>query len=222
MPESTKRVMIDKANVTVVIAVSIAVFVTIFCLVASKALLSQRAYQARVIGAQEQARDQLQANIKAADALTTSYKAFASAPQNVIGGSATGSGERDGDNARIVLDALPSKYDFPALATSLEKLIKGQNLAIASITGTDDESNQQATSASDSPKPVEMPFKVSVSGNYDSVQNLIKVFELSIRPININQLTFKASQGGSLSLDVDAKTYYQPEKGFEFKTEVVK
>jgi hypothetical protein len=222
MPEATKRVLIDKANITVVVTVSIAAFITIFSLVATKALWSQQAYQVRVIHKREKARDQLVANIKAADTLTSSYQQFESATENVIGGSAVGSGERDGDNARIVLDALPSKYDFPALATSLEKLVKGQNLTLDSITGIDDESNQQKTASSATPQAIEMPFKVDVKGGYDNIQNLITVFEHSIRPFSINQLEFKAGQGTDISLSVDAKTYYQPEKSFEFKSEVVK
>jgi hypothetical protein len=222
MADSSKRALIDKANVSVVIAVSIAAFVTIFSLVAAKALLSQRAYQGRVIHAREKARNQLIANVKAADTLTDSYKQFVSSQENVIGGSATGGGERDGDNARIVLDALPSKYDFPALATSLEKLIKGQNLTIDTITGIDDESNQQKTASSNSPQAIEMPFKVSVKGGYDSVQNLVGVLERSIRPFSINELQLDAETGSQLTLTIDAKTYYQPEKNFEFKSEVVK
>ena len=71
---TTKRLQIDKANVTVVIAVSIAAFVTVFSLVAAKSLLSQRSYQATVIEKREQARDQLKENITAADQLTESYK----------------------------------------------------------------------------------------------------------------------------------------------------
>lgn len=222
MPESTKRVLIDKANVTMVVTVSIAAFITIFSLTATKALLAQRSYQSRVIVKREKARDQLQANKKAADTLVSSYEQFVSEQQNVIGGSSTGSGERDGDNARIVLDALPSKYDFPALTTSLEKLAKGQNLTLVSITGIDDEAAQQQAASSNTPQPVEMPFKVEVKGNYDSIQNLIAVFERSIRPFSVNQLEFTAGQGTEVSLTVDAKTYYQPEKSFEFKSEVVK
>lgn len=222
MPESTKRVLIDKANVTVVATVSIAAFVTIFSLVATKALLSQRSYQSHVIEKREKARDQLVKNIQAADTLTESYQRFVSSSENAIGGSSAGNGERDGDNARIVLDALPSKYDFPALATSLEKLTKGQNLILDSIDGIDDESNQQKAASSATPQPVEMPFKMVVKGGYDSIQSLITVFEHSIRPFNINQLEFKAEQGQGVSLTIDAKTYYQPEKSFEFKSEVVK
>lgn len=222
MPESSKRALIDKANMSVVVAISIATFLTVFSLVAAKALWSQRSYQAKVITVREKALDQLEANQKAADALTTSYQSFVSSPENVIGGSATGSGERDGDNARIVLDALPSKYDFPALTTSLEKLAKGQNLVIDSITGIDDEAKQQASKSSATPEPVEMPFKLTVKGGYDNLQSLMTVFDRSIRPFVVNQLEFKASEGTDITLAIDAKTYYQPERGFEFKSRVVK
>jgi len=222
MANSTKQVMIDKANLTVVVAVSVAAFVTIFSLVGTKALLSQRAYQSRVITAREKARDQLEANLKAADSLTNSYQQFVSSAENAIGGSATGSGERDGDNARIVLDSLPSKYDFPALTASLEKLVKGQGLTLDTITGVDDESNQQKAASSATPVPIEMPFKVTVKGGYDNVQAFVGVIERSIRPFNVNQLEFKAGEGTDVSLTIDAKSYYQPEKSFEFKSEVIK
>lgn len=218
---TTKRVQIDKANVIIVGVVSAAAFVTIFSLIAVKSLMSQRSYQARVISARQDARDQLEKNITAADTLTNSYKQFVSSTQNAIGGSAAGSGERDGDNARLVLDALPSKYDFPALATSLEKLAKSQGLSIETITGTDDEVNQVA---SDTPTPeaVEMPFKLSVKGSYSATQQLVDVFQRSIRPFSVNELIFTAADGNEVTLTIDAKTFYQPEKGLKFKSEVVK
>jgi hypothetical protein len=219
---TTKRLQIDKANLTVVIAVSIAAFITVFSLVAAKSLLSQRSYQARVIEKREEARDQLKENITAADQLTESYKQFVSSTVNAIGGNPTGSGERDGDNARIILDALPSKYDYPALATSLEKLAKSQGLSIQSIEGTDDEVNQAATEESPTPQAVDMPFTLVVNGDYAATQRLIDVFSKSIRPFYVDQLTFNASDKNVISLSVTGRSFYQPEKNLEFKSEVVK
>lgn len=219
---TTKRNQIDRANVIVVGAVAAAAFVTIFSLVAVKALWSQRSYQSKVISAREDARNQLEENITASDQLTESYKQFVSSTVNVIGGSPTGSGERDGDNARITLDALPSKYDFPALATSLEKLAKIHSLGIESITGTDDELNQAAAEQTSTPVPVDMPFKLTVKGDYTATQQLIGVFERSIRPFYMNELVFNAESPVSIQLSIDAKTYYQPEKGLQINSEVVK
>jgi hypothetical protein len=217
---STKRMQIDKANVTIVIVAALAAFLTVFSLVACKSLLSQRTYQSRVIQKKEVAKKQIDANIKAVATLQNSYKQFVERPDNVIGGSATGQGDRDGDNAKIVLDALPSQYDFPALATSLEKIITEKNAKIVSIKGTDDELNQ-AKSAESAVEPVEIPFDISVQATYPGTKDLIDTFERSIRPFNLSTVSLAAAGDGGIVLDISAKTYYQPGKTLNVKKEVV-
>ncbi len=106
---SAKRVQIDKANFTILIVMSVACFLTIFSLIASRALLQQRSYQAGVIEKKETAREQLKQNIVARDQLVDQYKIFVGNQQNLIGGSSSGTGDKDGDNAKLVLDALPSQ-----------------------------------------------------------------------------------------------------------------
>jgi len=203
-----------------VISTGIAAFVFVFSLVASKALFSQASYQNKVISQKKTALSTLKSDISAVDTLKTSYKSFVDTPRNVLGGNPTGVADLDGDNAKIVLDALPSKYDFPALSTSLEKLITGQGLEIQSITGTDDALGQVNTSAT--PTPVPMIFQVRVSGSYDSIKNLLSVFERSIRPIQVKKVEIdSAAQGGNMVAIIDAQTYYQPEKNLNIKTEVV-
>jgi hypothetical protein len=117
---SSKHLAINKANAQIVGIVAAAAFISIFCLVASKAVLSQNSYNARVISAKEKAHKQLQNNLKAVNNLTISYKAFDETATNVIGGTAGGTGDNDGSNSKIIIDALPSAYDFPALTSSLE------------------------------------------------------------------------------------------------------
>lgn len=221
-PVTTKRVQIDKANVAVVTVVAITAFVTIFSLVSVKALWERYEYQGRVISAREKAKDQLKKNIASSEKLTESYNTFVGSAENVIGGSSLGSGPKDGDNARILLDALPSKYDFPALATSLEKLAKDGGLQIESITGVDDEVNQALNSSAVTPQAVDMPFAFAVKGKYEDVSKLITTFERSIRPFHILQTTLTSGENGTLSMSVQAKTYYQPEKSLKQKSEVVK
>jgi hypothetical protein len=218
---STKRLQIDKANMTIIVITAIATFVTVFSLVASRALLSQRAYQAKVISKKEVAKKQLQENVRAAEELVVSYKAFVGSPSNILGGSATGQGDRDGDNAKIILDALPSKYDFPALTTSLEKLAIERNYTIVAIKGVDDELAQTTAEQNQDLKPVEMPFSFSVEGDYATMQGLVEVFERSIRPFNITVLQLSGDDK-ALTLTTEAKTFYQPEKGLSIKKEVIK
>ena len=217
----TKRALIGKANSNIVITTSIAAFVVIFALVAGKSLMSQVAYQNRVISAKKQALSQLESDIAAVDSLKESYLDFVEGSPNVLGGNPEGTAEQDGDNAKIVLDSLPSKYDFPALTTSLEKLVTGQNLQILGISGTDEEVAQKDQQTSTTPAPILMPFQVQVSGAYTSIQSLVGVFERSIRPFQIQTIELSGDES-SMNATINAQTFYQPEKSLNIKTEVVK
>jgi hypothetical protein len=219
---STKHVAINKANAQMVAVVAVASFITVFCLVASKAVLSQNQYQGRVSKAKEKAHQQLQKNIKAFDSLVVSYKAFDGTSTNVIGGNASGTGDNDGSNSKLILDALPSTYDFPALTSSLEKILHDQSLKIGSITGTDDQINQQSNSESSSPQPIAVPFSFTVNNaNYSSVQQLIAKLQVSIRPIQVDKLTISGG-ANNMTLTVNGHTYFQPAKSLSITKQVVK
>jgi hypothetical protein len=217
----TKRTLITKANSTMVIITGVAAFVVVFSAVASKTLISQASYQNKVIDAKKEALATLESDLNARDSLVASYKTFVSTPQNVLGGNPDGTGDQDGDNAKIILDSLPSKYDFPALATSLEKIISGQGLLIMGISGTDEEVTQTANQTNGDPQPIPMPFQVQVGGSYESIQSLIDVFRRSIRPFQIQKIEISGDEG-SMTATIDAKTFYQPEKTLNIKSEVVR
>lgn len=219
---STKRVAIDKANAQMVVVAAIAAFITVFCLVAASSLWSEKSYQSRVITAKEQAFKQLQTNVQSVHNLVSSYKQFVSSPTNAIAGNTKGTGDQDGDNATIVLDALPSQYDFPALTSSLEKILTQQNLKVDGITGSDDEVAQEANQSSPTPQPIAMPFSFTANGvNYNSVQSLLDALQRSIRPIQIDKLSLSGG-ANNLSVNISAHTYYQPEKDLKIGTKVVK
>ncbi len=218
---STKHALLDKTNSTVVVIVSIAIFVTIFSLVATKSLVSQARYQNRVYATKKVARDQLKSDVDVIKKLKPAYNAFVGTQINIIGGNSLGTGPRDGDNAKIILDALPSRYDFPALTTNLDTLVGSQGAHIVSISGTDDEVVQATNTTSTTPTPVAMPFQLTVSGDYDRVKNTIGAFEKSIRPIQLQTLTLSGDQT-NLTLSLSAQTYYQPAKSLNIGKEVVK
>lgn len=220
-PPSTKRALIDKANSSVVIITSIAAFVVIFSLVASKALISQASYQNRVISAEKKTLGQIQSDLAATGSLQASYNAFTSTTSNVLGGLSGGTGPQDGNNADIILDALPSSYDFPALTNSLEALLTNAGVQIDSIAGTDDEVAQSANASSVTPQPVAMPFQVSVTGDYASIQKLVGEFEHSIRPFQVQTLQISGDQN-QLTMNINAQTFYQPAKSLNVRSEVVK
>ena len=218
---STKRALIDKANTRIVVYVSVAAFILVFTLVATKTLISQAAYQNRVISAKRVAVDQLKSDISASTQLKSSYDAFVGTTQNALGGNPTGSGPQDGNNAKIVLDALPSSYDFPGLTTSLEDLLTSQSgVKIDSIAGTDEETTQGANTSSASPQPQSIPFSISVGGDYGSLQGVINTFEHSIRPIQVQTLDLNGTDG-NLTMTVTAQTFYQPSKSLNINKKVV-
>lgn len=217
----TKRSLISKANSTMVVATSLAVFVLVFALVAGKSLLGQMAYQNQVISRKKQALNVLRADLQARDSLAESYNSFVASDPNVLGGSLKGSGDSDGDNAKLVLDALPSKYDFPALTASLEKLILGQGLQISGISGSDDEANQADKQSSSNPQPINIPFQIQVRGSYAAVQNLVSVMQRSIRPFQISVIDLSGDENNMTAV-ISAQTFYQPQKNLDIVQEVVR
>lgn len=218
---SVKRALVEKTNSTLVIVVSVATFLAIFSLVATKMIMNQASYQNRVIKEKRIAVKQLKADVEAVDKLKKSYDIFVGAPGNVIGGSPVGNGPQDGDNAKIILDALPSSYDFPGLATSLDALLTSQEVKILSITGTDDEITQSANQISGTPQSVPIPFQASFSADYGKVQNMLVAAERSIRPIKLTTLDFTGMQD-NLTVNLAAEAFYQPAKQFNIQTKVVK
>lgn len=218
----TKRALIDRSNQSLVIACGVSAFLVIFSVVASKTLFSQLTYQNRVLKEKHSTVLRLKSNLTAANQLETSYEAFTNTSTNIINGDSKGTGERDGNNTKIILDALPSTYDFPALATSLEKLITDvKGLKITNITGTDDQVAQSANDSSTNPEAVAMPFTLAVHGDYKSVQELIAKFEHSIRPFQIQTMTLSGDQA-DINLTIGAQTFYQPAKSLNITTKVVK
>ncbi len=221
---SVKHLEIDKARSNATAVIAVATVVVVFCLMSTKALLSQAAYQRRVVNARHAGLHQLQANLNAANQLVTQYTQVfeGTNPTNVIGGandkSATAT-PPNGDNARIVLDALPSKYDFPALLTSVNYLLSKNNIHSATISGTDD-SATTSNQASNNPQPVTISLTVSGTSSYGNVQNLINDFGRSIRPFDITGVQFSGSDS-ALSFNMTVNTYYQPAKSLDLTTQEV-
>jgi hypothetical protein len=221
-PESTKRLAISKANAQMVAVVGVAAFLTVFCLIASKAVFSQTRYQARVTSAKEKAHQQLQDNIEAYAKLADAYDEFDGQKVNIIKGDKDGKKDNDGPNSKIILNALPPSYDFPALTSSIEKILTDNGLKVSSITGTDDQINQQANVSSPTPQPVDIPFSFTVSNaSYASVGKLLTKLQASIRPIQVDSIELSGA-AKDMTLTVNAHTYYQPAKDVSITKKVVK
>lgn len=220
---SVKHLQINKTQSRVFIAVGIATAISIFCLVSTKSLLSQAAYHRKELGAKKTALKQINTNIEAVSSLATQYQVFVTSNPNIIGGKSTADEKAlppDGDNARIVLNALPSRYDFPALISSVARVLSGNGILNPSIGGTD-EGASATSEPSNNPQPATVSLSVSGSAGYAGIQNLVKDFERSTRPFDIKSFQLRGSVDNmTLSLTVD--TYYQPAKIFNTTTQEVK
>jgi len=225
-PAASKRNLIDEADKRMLSFAGVAAFVVIFSIVASKSLISQLSYQNRLASAQQTALNQLKADLSSENSLVSSYRTFVGSPTNIIGGSSTVQGVNTGDNGQIVLDALPSKYDFPAMVTSVNNLLSSSGVSVTGISGTDEQLAQQADQTSSDPSPVPMVFQFTVSGSYQNVQTLFNTLQDSIRPFQVQSVQIQAntdttSHQTSLTLTVTAQTFYQPEKVFDITSEEI-
>jgi hypothetical protein len=222
---STKHLKIDKAQSTAIIVIVAASVVTIFCLISSKALISQANYQRRVLHARRDAVKKLNSNVTAANKLINYYNSVfeGNNPDNIIGGknvTSAGAVPPDGDNARIVLDALPSKYDFPALITSVTNILNRDGITNPSI-GSIDQSATIDSKPSVNPQSVIIQLTVSGSGNYGNIQTLVKDLERSIRPFDTVNVQISGSVT-QMSISLNMNTYFQPAKTFTIEQKALR
>lgn len=216
---SNKHIQIDKANTVMVVSIAAAAALLVFSLFAARALASQASYNRKVITEKEKAVSQLKSNIASLEQLNIAYQEFVQRPTNIIDGLSSGNGDRDGDNAKIVLDSLPSKYDFPGLVSGLDRLFSNGEYKISTLGGTDDELTQQAV-APNSPV-VEIPIQLAATSSYAGSQTFLKTVESSIRPIKVELLTLSGNDS-DISTSISAKTYFLPEKTINIQTKEVK
>jgi len=231
---SIKQLKTDKANTTIIIILSICSFVFVFSIIASKTLISQYSYQSRVTKAQQSTLSILNTDKSSAQQLITSFNTFDALNPNIIGGSSNLiQTNQDGTNSKIILDALPTSYDFPATITSFENLLNIPNLNITSLSGSDTiappvaapttaTGTTTATAPATSPAgPIAVPITFTVSGLYSTNISALQSLENSIRPVSITSVDFSGSDTTS-NMVVEAQTYYLPSKGFTTSEETIK
>jgi hypothetical protein len=218
---SEKHEIISKTNTNMLIVIGAATFVVVFCIFAAKALISQSFYHNRIIAEKETALQLLKKNKDAATELKATFDAFQAESQNILGGNPSGAGPIDGSNAELVIDSLPSAYDYPALSSSFEKILKAGGYDIGSIGGSEDATLANNNTPTGKAEPVVIPYSFSVTTSLEGTKNLLTTLENSIRPMYIDGLNVQISSG-SLQTRVDLHTFFTQEKTFEVSTKEVK
>lgn len=188
-----KRQQIQKANSTTLLVVVVASIVISMALVMGNFLLKQKSYNDRVYKEKRIARDTLRQNVVNARELESKFKDIEDS--NSLA------------NSKTILDALPGNYDNPALRTSIESLVKRNSLSIESLTSVDQEGKVEEKSVT--PKPVEIPFSVTVVGSYDKIRNFVTDLERTIRPMKVTALAITGSDK-DMKAEITVATYFQP------------
>ena len=235
-----KRQQLSSTNNLIFILVAVSVFIVVFVIFAARNLISQSAYQNRVITAKQKALDNLDSDLTAISSLKTSYSAFVNQPLNLIGGNPSGTGAKDGNNSKILLDALPSTGD-PNIWTlnivNLNSLFsQGSDfLTISASNGpvTAPVASQTSKPAGSSMTTTIQPYSptnqtIVINGKFATqianVNSIFKLLNTSIIPIQINQMTFTAASDSNSpgNFTFTGNVFYRHEYVFQIGSEDVK
>lgn len=140
--------------------------------------------------------------------------------------------EPDTEAVQVVLDALPSEANSPALGASIQnKLINdipGLTLdtfqvipvdGVESLTSTEDSVDASTLTSVNSLG--EISFNLSVFGDDNALKQVLINLEKSIRTIQVTSLKIE-SQGAVRSLKVDGKAFYLPARVMKLEDKTVK
>ncbi len=217
---SIKHDIISKDSTRIVAAVAVSVFIIVFCGFAIKTLFSQSLYHNRVISEKETTKKRLEDNEKALVTLKQSYDAFVNSSENILEGSPSGTGPVDGNNAKIVLDALPGAYDYPALSTSFEKILVDGGYKVDTLGGTEDSSIKAAPTGK--AIPVAVPYGFTITAPFAQTFTLLQTLERSIRPMHVDRLGIQVEANGDMRMQVTLHTYFTQQKAYELGSKEVK
>lgn len=207
-----KRQQIEQANKTMflwIIAASVAVAV---CLVLAQFMVRQFVYNSKVIGEKAKAQQILDRNIDSVDSLKQEVNKL------IANNELTALRVSPSDTAlQVIIDALPTSDDRAGLATSLQQVIlarSGITIDSISVTGQSISSDATATATTNVSTPIEIPFNITVVGDYAKLTQTITDLERSIRPISVDVIDVQGS-GSTLRATISAKTFYLPPKSVE-------
>lgn len=172
-----------------VVATVVVVVIAIFAL---RGLYGKLTLNNELLSKKRAAQTQLTDNLEALDSLKDQYASL-------------------GTKKKLILDALPTSPDFPAIVSMMENLSKNAAVALQSVTPSESESAEETTG------PIEYEFSATVSGGYESFKSFLKNVELSLRPLAITTMKINGT-ADLLTVEMTLVTYYQKEFDPSLKT----
>lgn len=209
---STKHMQIKKASSQTFAAVAVASVIASMSLVLINILWGTAQYNIKVQDEQEKVRDVLIANLEVVPDLESSFRNLE------IGSDLLEKQPAGKSNSEVILDALPSRYDFIELAASIDNLAKEASVNLDSFRGTD--LGSDTIQSSPNPTPQSIAFSMEVEGSYAAMSKFLRGIETSIRPIKVNSLSISGTDD-KLKASISAETSYQPAFDLDVQTKVV-
>lgn len=208
---TSKRVKLEQANSQIFFAAAIASFVISMCLVLLNILWGEYRFNSRIIGERQDVLTQAEENIANIEELKVSFTNLENANDLIVG-------QGEEANSTIVLDALPPKYDFPAVASSMNDAAKRSGVTLLTFSGEDQV--EDAIDSEISPDPIEIPFRIVINGSAEATQDFLANLENSIRPMRITSMNTSGSDE-DLETILDIITYYQPSVNVDITTKTI-
>ncbi|MCA9338777.1 hypothetical protein KC939_00340 [Candidatus Saccharibacteria bacterium] len=216
-----KRQQIAHSNKMMFLWVAGASVVVAFALVASIFLIKQMVFQTKIIAAKAETNNTLQSNIDVAPELKKEVEKLIANP-NLTDARA----KADQNNLSVIFDALPYVADDIGFGSSLQSvLLSGlgtpENITINSLSSSTAEEGEEIAGVAVPEGAQELAFSFTITGSDKDIQEILKRFDRSIRPIQIDSLSLQAGEGGKVTASIQARTFYQPAKTLELTNKTV-
>ena len=210
-----KRQQITSANRTMFVWVAGISAVVGIAAVLGVFLFQRLLFNEKVLSKKQDTVSTLVANNSAIDKLEQNIRVL-NTNQSLLDSRA----KSDDNPLQVILDALPADANSSALGASLQNvLLPGPDITIESLTVNPVGGDETETSTEGA---MDFTFSVSVpAGRIDSLRDLLRRLERSIRAIDVTGLTVEM-QGSKVRLSVTAKGFYEPAKTIELRNETVK
>lgn len=210
-----KRRQIQRASRAMFIWVAIAAMLVSFSVVALQFFAQQWLFNNKVLAAKYKANDTLSKSIHSVDALKSNINGLVANPD-----LSSVRNSNNENNLQVILDALPTKADVAATATSIQQVIAaGSGVSLDSLSPPTDADVNAADSSVTGVQPLQ--FSLVAIGTYQQIQSFLQNLEKTIRPMNIVTLDVSGADA-SLRANITLNTYYLPTTTVDVKKQGVK
>lgn len=221
-----KRTQISKANRTMFLWIAGASALVGFAVVASIFLAQKLYFNEKVLLAKNKTVSTLNANNKVVSELQSQVRAL-----DANGDLAKVKAADSDQSIQVILDALPSDANSPALGASLQTrlladipgltLISLQVDPVQGIESLADAGVESGAVEGTGGTANQITFQFSVSGNQDALLQALTKLERSIRTIDITRLQIE-NQGATQVMTIQGRAFYEPAKNVTLYDKVVK